>query len=165
MKSKFPKDGIPLLSSLPVSTPNPVTAPTPLITLDLYVFPFFFFFLATPCGMWDLSFLTKDWTLFWKHRVLTTGLPGKSCFSLGFSASLSLPVYLCLSGYLSIYTYIYLHLETSLVAQMVKRLSTMRETWFDPWVGKIPWRRKRLSTKSRTRLSDFHFHLQWASTV
>ena len=108
--------------------------------------PFSFFFLATPCGMWDLSFLTKDWTLFWKHRVLTTGLPGKSCFSLGFSASLSLPVYLGLSGYLSIYTYIYLHLETSLVAQMVKRLSTMRETWFDPWVGKIPWRRKWQST-------------------
>ena len=31
---------------------------------------------------------------------------------------------------------------TSLVAQMVKRLPTMRETWFDPWVGKIPWKRK-----------------------
>ena len=23
-----------------------------------------------------------------------------------------------------------------------KRLPGMRETWFDPWVGKIPWRRK-----------------------
>ena len=30
----------------------------------------------------------------------------------------------------------------SLVAQTVKRLPTMRETQFDPWVGKIPWRRK-----------------------
>ena len=46
---------------------------------------------------------------------------------------------------------------------------------FDPWVGKIPWRRESLPTpvfwlenfldgivhgvaKSRTRLSDFHFH-------
>ena len=32
---------------------------------------------------------------------------------------------------------------------------------FDPWVGKIPWRRKSLPiriTKSQTRLSDFHFH-------
>ena len=48
----------------------------------------------------------------------------------------------------------------SLAAQLVKNLPAMRETWFDPWVGKIPWRRKRLSTKSRTRLSDFHFHLQ-----
>ena len=28
------------------------------------------------------------------------------------------------------------------IAQMVKRLPAMRETWFDPWVGKIPWRRK-----------------------
>jgi len=30
-----------------------------------------------------------------------------------------------------------------LVAQTVKRLPAMRETRFDPWVGKIPWRRKR----------------------
>ena len=34
----------------------------------------------------------------------------------------------------------------SLVAQVVKRLPAMRETGlipgFDPWVGKIPWRRK-----------------------
>ena len=28
----------------------------------------------------------------------------------------------------------------SLVALMVKNLPAMRETWFDPWVGKIPWR-------------------------
>ena len=27
---------------------------------------------------------------------------------------------------------------------MVKNLSEMWETWFDPWVGKIPWRRKKL---------------------
>ena len=36
--------------------------------------------------------------------------------------------------------------KTSLVAQMVKRVSTMRETGFNPWVGKIPWRRKWQST-------------------
>ena len=30
----------------------------------------------------------------------------------------------------------------SLVAQMVKNLPAMQETGFDPWVGKIPWRRK-----------------------
>ena len=24
---------------------------------------------------------------------------------------------------------------------MAKNLSAMQETWFDPWVGKIPWRR------------------------
>ena len=28
-----------------------------------------------------------------------------------------------------------------LVAQMVKCLPAMRETGFNPWVGKIPWRR------------------------
>ena len=31
---------------------------------------------------------------------------------------------------------------TSLVAQMVKRLPTMRETQVQSWVGKISWRRK-----------------------
>ena len=34
----------------------------------------------------------------------------------------------------------------SLVAQTAKRLPTMRETQFDSWVGKIPWRRKWQST-------------------
>ena len=29
---------------------------------------------------------------------------------------------------------------------MVKCLSTMRDIKFDPWVGKIPWRRKWQST-------------------
>ena len=33
------------------------------------------------------------------------------------------------------------YLSASLVAQMVQNLPAMRETWFDPWVGKIPWRR------------------------
>ena len=34
----------------------------------------------------------------------------------------------------------------SLVTQLVKNPPAMRETWFNPWVGKIPWRRERLST-------------------
>ena len=33
-------------------------------------------------------------------------------------------------------------LERCLVAQIVKCLPTMWETGFDPWVGKIPWRRE-----------------------
>ena len=65
----------------------------------------------------------------------------------------------------------------SLVAQLVKNLPAMRETWVRSWVGKIPWRRERLPTpvfwprefhglyspwvtKSQTRLSNFHFHFQ-----
>ena len=56
------------------------------------------------------------------------------------------------------------------MAQLVKGLPAMRETWVDPWVGKISWRRERLPTpvfwpeefhhgvaKSQTGLSDFHF--------
>ena len=34
----------------------------------------------------------------------------------------------------------------SLVAQMVKNLPAMWETWFDPWIGKILWRRAWQST-------------------
>ena len=30
----------------------------------------------------------------------------------------------------------------SLMAQTVKNLPAMQETGFDPWVGKIPWRRE-----------------------
>ena len=47
----------------------------------IYIY-FFFFFFATLHYMWNLSFPTRDQTsldtLHWKHRVLTTGLPGKS---------------------------------------------------------------------------------------
>ena len=35
---------------------------------------------------------------------------------------------------------------TSPVAQLVKNPPAMWETWFDPWVEKIPWRRERLPT-------------------
>ena len=35
---------------------------------------------------------------------------------------------------------------TSLVAQPVKNLPAMWESWVDPWVGKIAWRRERLPT-------------------
>ena len=34
----------------------------------------------------------------------------------------------------------------SLVAQLVKNPPAMQETWFDPWVGTIPWRRERVPT-------------------
>ena len=33
-----------------------------------------------------------------------------------------------------------------LVAQLVKNLPVMQETWLDSWVGKITWRRDRLPT-------------------
>ena len=32
------------------------------------------------------------------------------------------------------------------MAQMVKNLPAMQQTGFDPWVGKIPWRREWLPT-------------------
>ena len=36
--------------------------------------------------------------------------------------------------------------RASLVAQLVKNAPAVQETGFDPWVGKIPWRRERLCT-------------------
>ena len=47
-----------------------------------------------------------------------------------------LPIYFCLS-YKSV---------ASLVAQLVKNQPTMKKTWVQSWLGKIPWRRKRLPT-------------------
>ena len=66
------------------------------------------------------------------------------------------------------------YLWVSLVVQLVKNLPEMWENGFDPWLGKIPWRRERLPTpvfwprefhglcspwgyKELTRLGDFHF--------
>ena len=40
-----------------------------------------------------------------------------------------------------VFAYIFLYLWASLVAQTVKNPPAVQETWFDPWVGKIPWRR------------------------
>ena len=37
-------------------------------------------------------------------------------------------------------------LRSSLIAQLVKNPPAMRETQFDSWVGKIPWRRERPPT-------------------
>ena len=43
----------------------------------------------------------------------------------------------------------------SFVAQLVKNLPAMWRPWFDPWVGKIPWRRERLPTPVFW-LGEFH---------
>ena len=40
-----------------------------------------------------------------------------------------------------------LYTGVSLVTQMVKNPPAMQETRFNPWVGKIPWRRKCLPTR------------------
>ena len=45
------------------------------------------------------------------------------------------------------FVYLRDHLMISIYwVQLVKNLPAMRETWFDPWVGKNPWRRERLPT-------------------
>ena len=44
-----------------------------------------------------------------------------------------------------LHTYL-IHYWASLVAQLVESPLAMRRPGFDPWVGKIPWRRERLPT-------------------
>ena len=43
------------------------------------------------------------------------------------------------------------------MAQMIKNLPAMQETTFDPWVGKIPWRREWLPTMVFLP-GEFHGH-------
>ena len=53
-------------------------------------------------------------------------------------------------GFISLYN------ETStLMTQMVKNLPEMRRPGFDPWVGRIPWRREWLPTPLLL-LGEFH---------
>ena len=70
--------------------------------------------------------------------------------------------------------------RASLIAQLVKKNICLQcRPQFNPWVRKIPWRRERLLTpvfclenstscivhgvtRSRTLLSNFHFHFTWA---
>jgi len=52
---------------------------------------------------------------------------------------------------------------TSPVVQLVNNPPAMWGPGFDPWVGKIPWRRERLPTpvfwpREFHGLIDFHFH-------
>ena len=42
--------------------------------------------------------------------------------------------------------YTYSFKRASLVTQMVKNTPAMQETRFNPWVGKIPWRREWIPT-------------------
>ena len=43
------------------------------------------------------------------------------------------------------------------MAQVIKNLPAMQETTFDPWVGKIPWRRNWLPTPVFSP-GEFHGH-------
>ena len=48
----------------------------------------------------------------------------------------------------------------SLVTQLVKICLQCRRPWFDPWVGKISWRRERLPTPV-FRSGEFHVYSPW----
>ena len=70
------------------------------------------------------------------------------CVSLGIHSLMKENIHL----YLKVFKYInatmhfffnyHVFYQNIIVAQLVKNLPAMRETWINPWVGKIPWRRK-----------------------
>ena len=52
----------------------------------------------------------------------------------------------------------------SLVAQMVKNLPPMQETGFNPWIGKIPWR-KHGNPLEYSCLENPHGRGAWETTI
>ena len=50
------------------------------------------------------------------------------------------------------------HLWASLVAQLLKNPPAIQETGFDPWVGKIPWKRE---SGSRFYFLGLQNHCRW----
>jgi len=56
------------------------------------------------------------------------------------------------------------HYWASLVAQTVKNPLTMQETWFNPWVRKIPWRKEWLPTPVFLP-REFHRQRAWWAAV
>ena len=51
-----------------------------------------------------------------------------------------------LHTYVCVCIYVCVYIQSSVVAQTVKNLPTMKKPWFNPWVGKIPQRREWLPT-------------------
>ena len=62
-----------------------------LLSFIWFCFSFYSFIFVTPCSIWDLNFLTRDWNpwlLHCKCGVLTTGPPGKPLILLYFLNSI-----------------------------------------------------------------------------
>ena len=99
----------------------------------------------------------------------------RSCWKEKVSGALE-RIYILLGGGGSTDTDIYIYVWGSLVAQLVRNLPAMRETWVrslgweDPLekgkatyssilAWRIPWTTVHGFAESDTRLSDFHFHI------
>ena len=76
------------------------------------------------------------WVLRWNLRTVRQFLPAKLQFLWGQSS----PTFFVKKGYENFHLN-FNHIPQHL-AQMVKNLPAMQETWFSSWVRKIPWRRK-----------------------
>ena len=85
-----------------------------------------------------------------------------SCIAGGFFTSWATREILSIYTFnIQLYLFTYLNSNyESLVAQLVKNLPAMQETWFHPWVTKIPWRRERQPTPVFS-LGEFHGRGIW----
>ena len=106
--------------------------------LKIYLF-LFFNASGLSCSMWDLFIVPwlgiKPVPLHWEHRVLVTGRPAKS--QLRFLEIISLEYALRFVGDCP-------YSGPSQVALDKESACRCRRCWsqgFNPWVGKIPWRR------------------------
>ena len=72
----------------------------------------------------------------WNGNIL--GMLSNICWIIEKAREFQKNIYFCFIDYAKAFDCVR---KTSLVAQMVKCLPTMWETGFNPWVGKIPWRR------------------------
>ena len=86
------------------------------------------------------------------HNERQSSWEGKTYFRKHMHASICIYIYLyvCIPMYkfTCIYTplYMYMCVYIYIVAQLVKNLPAMGRPGFDPWIGKIPWRRERPPT-------------------
>ena len=95
---------------------------------------------------WLRFWYLNIWFSYIRHRLVILYIHSYICVSYlqGFSRVVY-PKALVVEHHPYLYAFVYVTLYciiwTSLVTQSVKRLPPVWETGFDPWVGKIPWRR------------------------
>ena len=111
--------------------------------INLILFFFFFFWLHHTFRRISVPWpRIEPWPLHWKPGVLTTRLQGNS--QIWYFLNLVIESYKFPSDYC--FSYISSHVLLLLWLSWWRIHLQCRRPGFDPWVGKIPWRRERLES-------------------